>query len=134
MSNTLIPRILQAKGLLAELFFEISSDDEIPFTAAQCDLLEKRFYEIRCALDGEHDPYEIDIPALLAERRQIAAIWCVEDVQRLRPDLTAEQAWEVLELVERKHDAAFGISWTTLECVAKDLFGPAPDSQDSAEE
>jgi len=69
---------------------------------------------------------EIDVHQLLASRKQVAAIWSIEDVQQVRPDLTDEQAWEVLYQVGRKHDAEYGISWTTLECMADLLFGTAP--------
>jgi hypothetical protein len=72
----------------------------------------------------------IDINAVLAASKQIAAIWCIEDVQKVRPDLSDEQAWEVLQEVDRKHDASLGISWTTLQCVAEDLFGDAPESNE----
>jgi len=70
-------------------------------------------------------PFDINhfVHRLLACDRKIAAIWCIEDVQGIRPDLTADQAWGVLERVGDKHDAEHGISWTTLECVADDLFG-----------
>lgn len=70
----------------------------------------------------------IDIHELLAGRKQVAAIWSIEDVQQVRPDLTDDQAWEVLERVGDKHDAEYGISWTTLECVAEDLFDDAPET------
>ena len=70
----------------------------------------------------------IDIYALLAEHKQIAAIWCIEDVQEVRPDLSADQAWEVLQEAERKHDAMMGISWDTLEILADELFGSAPET------
>jgi hypothetical protein len=53
MTDMLTKRIRRAKRLLIELLFELGSDSDIPFSAEQCDLLEKRFYEIRCALDGE---------------------------------------------------------------------------------
>ncbi len=69
------------------------------------------------------DIHAIDIHALLAERRQIAAIWSIADVQAVRPDLTDDQAWEVLWQVGRKHDAEVGICWTTLDCMADILFG-----------
>ncbi|HWG42673.1 MAG TPA: hypothetical protein VN688_07795 [Gemmataceae bacterium] len=74
----------------------------------------------------------LDMHELLASRRKIAAIWCMEDVLEVRPDLTEKQAWEVLEQVERRRDATIGITWDTLEMVAEDLFGSAPksDSQD----
>jgi len=71
---------------------------------------------------------EINVHELLAGRKQIAAIWSVEDVQQIRPDLTDDQAWEVLYEVGRKHDAEYGINWTTLECMADILFGPAPET------
>jgi hypothetical protein len=70
---------------------------------------------------------------LLAKYQMIAAIWCVEDVQQMRPDLDAEQAWEALQDVEHHHDAEYGISWTTLECIADIRFGPAPEIDDAEE-
>jgi hypothetical protein len=76
----------------------------------------------------------IDIHAYLAERREIASIWHIEDVQSVRPDLNDDQAWEVLQQVEDIHDAEWGISWTTLETVASDLFGNAPETDDADEE
>jgi hypothetical protein len=70
----------------------------------------------------------LDLRELLANRGQIALIWSIEDVQEIRPDLSAEQAWEVLDRVEHKHDAALGVSWDTLECHAEDLFGDANET------
>jgi len=49
-------------------------------------------------------------------------------VKHIRPDLTDDQAWEVLEQVGDKHDAEWGITWTTLETVADDLF-PEPTNE-----
>ena len=76
--------------------------------------------------DLHDEPFDINdfVHRLLACDGKIAAIWCDEDVQGIRPDLTAEQAMEVLEEVGRKHDAEYGIGWTTLECMADILFGP----------
>jgi hypothetical protein len=71
---------------------------------------------------------ELDLHELLAGRRKIAAIWCIEDVQAVRPDLTDDQAWEVLQDAQRKHDAMMGISWDTLEILADELFGPASET------
>lgn len=68
--------------------------------------------------------HDINIHELLADRKQIAIVWSVEDVQEVRPDLTDEQAWEVLQAVERQHDATIGITWLTLECAAEVFFGP----------
>ena len=44
---------------------------------------------------------DIDVHAFLAERRQIALIWSIEDVQGIRPDLGDEQGWEVLQNVDQ---------------------------------
>lgn len=46
-------RINLAKQLLSCLLLEVQDSDDPRFTVDQCDLLEKRFYEIRVALDGE---------------------------------------------------------------------------------
>jgi hypothetical protein len=70
--------------------------------------------------------FQLDLGHLLRRNRLIAPSWCVQDVQRVRPDLTNEQAWDVLEEVGRKHDAELGISWLTLECFADELF---PESE-----
>ena len=50
----------------------------------------------------------LDIGGILAERRQIAHLWSVDDVQSVRPDLTEEQAWEVLQNVDHHKDAELG--------------------------
>lgn len=70
---------------------------------------------------------------LLAKHRKIAAIWCIEDVKAIRPDLTEDQAWEILQQVESSHDAENGISWTTLETIADDLFGPFSETDEDEE-
>jgi len=75
--------------------------------------------------------HDIDIDALLADRGQIALIWSIKDVQEGRPDLTDEQAWEVLQQVKNDHDATLGVTWDTLEWAARDLFGDAPGTGDA---
>src|SRR5207244_1946950 len=77
--------------------------------------------------------FDLDIHELLMKRRQIGHIWGVEDVHEVRPDLTDEQAWEVLQEVDRHKDCDLGISWATLEILAEQLFGDAPET-DEAEE
>ena len=67
---------------------------------------------------------------LLAHFKQIAAIWSIDDVQGIRPDFTADQAWEVLEEVGEKHDAELGISWATLEIIADEMFPASADRND----
>jgi hypothetical protein len=76
---------------------------------------------------------DIDVDALLAAQRKIAVIWCIEDVQSLRPDLTDDQCWEVLQQADRRHDAEVGINWEVLSCHADMIHGAAPDA-DEAEE
>ena len=76
------------------------------------------------------DTQDIDIHAVLAERSQIAIIWSIEDVQEVRPDLSKDQAWDVLQVVHRRHDATLGVTWETLEYTAQSLFGDAPDRDD----
>jgi len=75
----------------------------------------------------------LDIHDLLAKHQQIAAIWGIEDVQSIRPDLSEEQAWEVLQQVDRHKDAELGITWLTLEMAAEDLFGDAPHTDNAQE-
>jgi len=60
--------------------------------------------------------------------RQIALIWDVDDVKVVRPDLTDDEALDVLERVKSKHDATMGVSWDTLECWADMLF-PSPSNR-----
>jgi hypothetical protein len=40
----------------------------------------------------------------------------------VRNDLTPDQAWEVLQAVERQHDCNYGITWDTLGITADELF------------
>ncbi len=70
----------------------------------------------------------IDIHQLLTERRQIAHIWSIEDVQGLRPDLSEDQCWDVLQHVDHHKDAELGITWLTLEMATGHLFGDAPET------
>lgn len=57
--------------------------------------------------------------------REITVTWCIEDVQEERPDLTDEQASEVLRLVEHKHDANIGINWDFIRYMADHLYPEA---------
>jgi len=74
---------------------------------------------------------EVDVHDLLARRKQIAVIWDVKDVREVRPDLTDEQAWEVLQQTRHQHDATLGINWETLELTAQMLFGDTPESDEA---
>jgi hypothetical protein len=70
----------------------------------------------------------IEVHSLLADRHQIAHIWSIPDVQSVRPDLTDDEAWEVLQSVHHDLDANCGITWLTLLMTAQHLFGDVPAS------
>lgn len=70
----------------------------------------------------------ITIHEILAATKQIASIWGIEDVQSIRPDLSDDQAWEVLQTASREEDATIGINWDILEFHAEALFGEQPQT------
>jgi hypothetical protein len=74
------------------------------------------------------DYSNIDVHDVLNQRRQIALIWSVEDVQGIRSDLNDDQAWQVLQECARLHDCELGITWGSIEFIADDLF-PQFDKQ-----
>ncbi len=65
----------------------------------------------------------------LAREGMIAIFWSIEDVQEVRPDLTAEQAFEVLKQCEAEHDALVGLSWDIIEIHAENLFPKTEEEQ-----
>jgi hypothetical protein len=73
------------------------------------------------------DTHKIEIHELLAERKQIAAVWSIEDVQEVRPELNDDQAWDVLRDVDRHKDAELGINWMTIKYSADDLYPKTED-------
>jgi hypothetical protein len=127
-------RLRRIRRRLDDLLAEIESEDDPAFTPDQVNFLEKRFYELGELLtDTEPQDIDLYVHSLLAKHQKIAVIWSIEDVQGIRPHLTDDQAFEVLEQVGRKHDAEYGISWTTLECMADILFGAAPEADETPE-
>lgn len=82
---------------------------------------------------AEHE-FDLDLNEQLARSRQIAHIWGTEDVHEVRPDLSEDQAWEVLQSVDRDCDSEYGIAWSTIEHVAEDLFGDAPETDEAEEQ
>lgn len=73
---------------------------------------------------------DIDIHALLETRQQIAIVWSIEDVQHQRPDLTDEQAWDVLQQCKRAHDCNYGFTWDLIDYVADDLYPEPPTAEE----
>lgn len=80
-------------------------------------------------LDDQIARHEIDIDAWCAQRSQIAVVWGIEDVREVRPDLSKEQCWQVLEACKHQHDANIGINWEVLRSQAHLLFGPEPSEE-----
>ena len=70
---------------------------------------------------------ELDQYRLVDNRDTIALLWCIDDVLEIRPDLTEEQAGEVLTRVDDIHDASIGLSWDTLQAVADDMYPKGSD-------
>lgn len=100
---------------LLQLLTEAIGDDtaHIPATVDLSEML-----DFTDAVGGEHD-----LQLLLHDNRLIAHVWSVEDVQSVRDDLNADQAWEVLLGVEKALDCNFGITWDIIETTAVARFG-----------
>ena len=75
----------------------------------------------------------LDLNRLHTARKEIATVWMIDDVLEVRPDLTGEQAWDVLREAERRHDATIGINWDVLHYHAQSLFGDAPEHGETDE-
>jgi hypothetical protein len=71
-----------------------------------------------------------EIEGLFAARKEIVIVWHVDDVKQVRPHLTDEQAWTVLESIGENHDAEYGVCWSTLSDHADSLF-PENDKQEA---
>jgi hypothetical protein len=76
--------------------------------------------------DTDNNLPNLDLHELLAQRREIAFVWSIEDVQNVREDLNDNQAWEVLLQCQRVHDCNDGFTWLLIEAVADSLF-PTPE-------
>lgn len=59
-------------------------------------------------------------------KREVAIIWTVGDVQTVRPDLTDEEALDVLLKCKYKHDCDVGINWDVIRDVADIYFSMPP--------
>ena len=67
------------------------------------------------------------------DRNWISIRWHIDDVKEVRPDLTDEQAREVLQQSRRQHDANIGINWEVLTIWAALLF-PEPDEAEESKD
>lgn len=59
--------------------------------------------------------------AMPPDAKVMITVWTVDDVWEVRPDLTAEQAEDVLRVVNRRYGMVG--DWGTLAEIATDLFG-----------
>lgn len=48
--------------------------------------------------------------------------WYAEDVQDIRPDLSTEQAMNVLLALKESGDATLGVNWDVIESMAENLY------------
>jgi hypothetical protein len=79
------------------------------------------------ALDlPDEDEFDFDLDEALEERRQVAVIWTTDHVQEIRPNLSGDQAWEVLKTCRARWGSCQGIDWQVIEMTASELFGPKP--------
>ena len=60
----------------------------------------------------------------------MAEWWSTDDVQGERPDLTDDQAREVLRLLDRQHDAEIGINWQFIRDIADMLYEEPEEDED----
>lgn len=66
---------------------------------------------------GKPDQEKVKAQELIASET-ISISWNVEDVLEVCPQLSREEAIEVLQLADAKHDACVGICWETFEVYA----------------
>ena len=63
---------------------------------------------------------------------EIAIVWSVDDVLNIRPELTKDQALDVLLECKSRHDASVGISWDVIDITASKMF-PEQDEPDDGQ-
>ena len=67
----------------------------------------------------------VQLKATIDPRETIDVRWSIEDVQGVRPELSDEQAIQVLLKAKRMHDPSVGINWDVLRVHANMLY-PQP--------
>jgi len=58
----------------------------------------------------------------LRQRNYALSVWSVDDVLYIDPKLTEEQAIEVINNIEKRHDKNHGINWYTLSRYIDELY------------
>lgn len=54
--------------------------------------------------------------------REISITWRIEDVLKVRPELTELEASSVLECMQDGHDAMVDLNWDVIDIIADDLL------------
>ena len=56
----------------------------------------------------------------MTPEEEISIVWCAEDVmshaENHGQEINKEEAIEIIEIADRRHDCCHGISWDTLDC------------------
>ena len=65
-------------------------------------------------------------------KKNFYVCWQIDDVLQERPDLTPQQASEVLYKLcdPAEHDACIGVNWDSINIMCDMLFGDAPEDED----
>ena len=54
--------------------------------------------------------------------RSIQIAWTTDDVQLARPDLTENQAWEILKAIQNENNHRIEVNWDTVGGMATWLY------------
>lgn len=63
-----------------------------------------------------------ELRSIVRDHDTIAIEWHIDDVFSERPDLSAEQALDVLQYIKDNHDASIGVNWDVINYVANLLY------------
>lgn len=77
------------------------------------------------------DEFEIDLYEPLRRNRMIPACWSTDDVQAIRPHLTIDQAWKVLQEANKSDDPFAVLDWADIASVADKLFPEEPETDEA---
>jgi hypothetical protein len=72
------------------------------------------------------------IRKLLEPRREIAIIWGVGNVKEIRPDLTDDQAWDILQQCYYQHNHEDGITYDIIANWAEFYFPEEKEDMEDA--
>lgn len=86
---------------------------------------------------GEHQAILQDVKTqqeIVEDPDVMSVSWSIQDVQAERPDLSDDQARDVLAYVIDNHDANNGVNWEAINYASYVLFGDAPEAAEKKEE